>query len=242
MELPLSSQLVPSLVFLESVDSTNLELERRLANDLPEFTTVMAAEQTAGLGRLGRSWVSEPASSISMSILLRPPSLESASQLTLLAANSVHRALTDLTGANLSIKWPNDILLEGKKVCGILASLSGPAVILGLGINLLSQRSAPDTATSLDQVASLSFDQVASAVLTNLREGYRELVSSQDFGLQLEYLRRNCSTLGQQVRAELPDGSEVRGTAVSISDSGHLVLKSDSIVELAAADVWHLRN
>ena len=242
MDLPLSIQQAPGLVFLDSVDSTNLELGRRLSDDLPEFTVVLAAEQTAGLGRLGRSWVSEPESSLAMSVLLRPASLELAQPITLLAANSVHRALSSLAGAEFSIKWPNDILLRGKKVCGILASVSGSAIVLGLGINLLRQSGAPEHATSLSEVASLSFDQVASAVLAELRQGYSSYSETADFTAELDYLRANCGTLGQQVRAVMPDGSEIRGLATGITEQGHLVVESETTVELAAADVWHLRN
>ena len=243
MDLPLSSAAVPSLIYLGSVDSTNLELIRRLGDDLPEFSTVVSGEQTAGLGRLGRSWVSEPGSSISMSVLLKPTSIELAQQLTLLAANAVHRALVSITdGGSFSIKWPNDILLSGRKVCGILASLHGDSVILGIGVNLSKQSAAPDHATSLEEFGKFSMDQVVAEILKNLSSSYQALIGAGNFDSDLDYLRENCSTIGQRVRAELPDGSEVIGTAIGISIAGHIIIEGDRRYELAAADVWHLRN
>ena len=243
MELPLSRAQVSTLIYLPSVDSTNLELIRRLPDGLEEFTTVVSGEQTAGLGRLGRSWISEPGSSISMSVLLQPPRLELAQSLTLLVASSVHRALVKLTGSNqLSIKWPNDILLAGKKVCGILASLNQQSVIVGMGINLAKQQGAPEHATALSELGKFSFDQVVGEILAELKAAYQGYVSSGDFSAELAYLEKSCSTIGQLVRAELPDGSAITGQAVAISEAGHIVIQGDRRYELAAADVWHLRN
>lgn len=243
MELPLSSAQASTLVYLPSVDSTNLELIRRLPDGLEEFSTVVSGEQTAGLGRLGRSWVSEPGSSISISVLLKPVRIELAQSLTLLAANSIHRALVKLTGSDqISIKWPNDILLSGKKLCGILASLNQHAVILGMGINLAQQQDAPEHATSLSVLGNFSFDQVVAAVLGELKSAYRGYIASGDFSAELAYLEKSCSTIGQLVRAELPDGSAITGRAEAITEAGHIVIQGDQRYELAAADVWHLRN
>lgn len=242
MQLTQSQKSFPALRYLDSVDSTNLELQRGCQPSTAEFTAVVAGEQTAGLGRLGRSWVSEPGTSISVSVLLRPDDLQQAGLATLLAANSVHRAMTGLTGSDqISIKWPNDVLIGQRKVCGILAQLHDSAVILGIGINLRRQIGAPEHATALDELVAASADDVVLAVLTELRAGWEKL-KSMGAAHELDYLRKNCSTLGTKVRAELPGGEVITGVAKSITEAGHLVIASDTEVELAAADVWHLRN
>lgn len=242
MQLAQSQKAFPSLRYLDSVDSTNLELLRGYQPSTPEFTVVTAGEQTAGLGRLGRTWVSEPGTSISISVLLRPTELDQAGFATLLAANSVHRALTDLTGSEqISIKWPNDILIGQRKVCGILAQLHDSALILGIGINLRKQNSAPEQATALDELVDASPDNVVLAVLTELRVRW-EAFKLQGPAPELQYLRNHCSTLGTKVRAELPGGEMIIGIAKSITAAGHLVIDAETEVELAAADVWHLRN
>ena len=242
MQLDRCQKVFPSLRYLDSVDSTNLELQRSYQPSTGEFTVVVASEQTAGLGRLGRTWVSEPGTSISISVLLKPTDLEHAGFATLLAANSVHRALTDLTGSEqISIKWPNDILIGERKVCGILAQLHDSSVILGIGINLKRQNSAPEHATALEELVDAAPEDVVLAVLTELRARW-EVLKAQGPAIELLYLRNHCSTLGTNVRAELPGGEIINGVAKSITAAGHLVIDAETEVELAAADVWHLRN
>lgn len=241
MELVESRKQVPDLIFLPSVDSTNLELERRLQTGAPDYTVLVAAEQTAGLGRLGRSWVSQPGASLSLSVLLGPMAPEVASLSTLLAATAVHRALSgNYPNAKFEIKWPNDILVGGKKVCGILATLKSERVILGIGVNLQTQAGTPDTATSLSELGPTSFDVTLAAILRELNQ---LLFTSEPAARSaMEYLRANCITLDSQVRAQLPDGSEILGLATAITDLGLLVIEGNETVELAAGDVWHLRN
>lgn len=242
MQLAKSQHAFPNLRSLDSVDSTNLELQRSYQSTTEEFTIVAAGEQTAGRGRMGRNWVSEPGSSIAVSVLLRPNHFDQSGFATLLAANAVHESLTGLSGSNqISIKWPNDVLIGARKVSGILAQLHDNAVILGIGINLKRQQGAPDTATALDELVEISADEAVLAVLTNLRDRWQRL-QSQGVAAELDYLRQHCSTLNTMVRAELPGGAEIKGIAKSITDLGHLVISAQTDVVLAAADVWHLRN
>ena len=139
------------LIELEFVDSTNLELVRRLANGkLENFSLVVSHSQTAGMGRLGRSWVSEPESSISASLYLTSKHTAELGWATLIAAVSIRSAIAELVSEDVLVKWPNDVLVGGKKISGILAQIQPDnSLVLGFGINLKAQAGAPDTATAL---------------------------------------------------------------------------------------------
>lgn len=243
MQLAKSRSVVPGLRYVESIDSTNAELARLHAS-LDDFTVLIAGEQTTGQGRSGRSWVSMPDASISVSFLLRPATIQLSSLVTLLAAASAHQALVHLfPDIPFSIKWPNDILIGERKLAGILAQRNQDgSVVCGIGINLSPQSQAPDTATALSDYVSTDFDEVTSAVLASMKINWELLQSSKDGEWLIDYLRRNCSTLGSEVRAELASGESIVGTATKITPDGHLVIQSEKEHTLAAADVWHLRK
>ena len=244
MDFPLSQGLANDLIHLGEVDSTNLELGRRIAADSPEFTVVVADSQTAGRGRLGRNWTSEPGSSLAVSILLRPAPA-SRGWVTLLAGVAMARALREL-GLEAFVKWPNDVLIASKKVSGILAELRADgSVILGVGLNLKNQQGAPDTATSLEaQGIEVTADKALAYFLAAFRSRYSVLEQSADFGITktLNELAEICGTLGEKVRADFPDGHSITGTAKSIDRNGQLVIETPELISVSAADVWHLRN
>lgn len=242
-----SSKIAPDLIFLSEVDSTNLELARRNAlSALSDLSVLAAARQTEGQGRMGRTWVSEPGTSVSVSILLRPNSERIGSWVTLLAAASARQAIHHLTGQKIQIKWPNDLLFEDKKLSGILAQLQPDgSIVLGVGINLRNQTGAPETATSLSAMGSEpDFDQVLAAFLTAFFARWSVMQTSPDLVIDKTRaeLLENSATIGKQVRAILPGGDELIGLAVDIDSAGHLVINTPEPVVLAAADVWHLRN
>jgi BirA family biotin operon repressor/biotin-[acetyl-CoA-carboxylase] ligase len=138
----------------DSLPSTNIEAAKRATDGAPEGLCIVAREQTAGRGRLDRHWVSPKDAGLYCSIILRPPIDHSVwPLLTLMAGVAVHHALIDSCGLVTDIKWPNDILANGRKLCGILAETvetpMGRAVVVGIGINL-TQRAFP---SELDQVA-----------------------------------------------------------------------------------------
>lgn len=244
MDFPLSQGLVNDLIHLGEVDSTNLELGRRIEANSPEFTVVVADSQTAGRGRLGRNWTSEPGSSLAVSILLRPHPA-SRGWITLLAGVAMARALREF-GLEAFVKWPNDVLIGSKKVCGILAELRADgSVILGAGLNLKNQQGAPETATSLEaQGLEVNADKALAYFLAAFRSRYSVLEQSADFAITktLNELAEICGTLGQKVRADFPDGSSMSGTAKSIDRNGQLVIETPEPISVSAADVWHLRN
>ena len=242
VNLEKSLAIDPELVFLDSIDSTNLELARLLAgSSKPDLFAIVAAQQTSGKGRLGRTWVSEPESSISLSILLRPGDGIEQGLIPLFIGSMVSIALSKVTGQTAQVKWPNDILIEEKKVCGILSELSEHGIITGIGINLRTQEGAPETACSVSDFSQASFDDVLSEALFQIRAGWTKwLAMSNEFALQL--VRDSSSTIGSEVRAILPSGEEVTGTAVSIEPDGRLQIQGADLHQLSAADVWHLRN
>ena len=136
VNLEKSLSVDPRLEYLETIDSTNLELARRLeAESKPDLFAIVAAEQTAGRGRLDRSWVSESKTSISLSVLLRPKPHIERGLIPLFVGTQVAKALSELTGANAGVKWPNDVLIAERKISGVLAELSEHGVIAGVGID-----------------------------------------------------------------------------------------------------------
>lgn len=249
MELPKSKSLVQRLEYLASVDSTNLELGRMNASSsLPNFTALVSGSQTGGLGRMGRAWVSEPNSSISMSLLLRSKAKkEQLSWVNLIAGVSVQATISSLSPkSKVSVKWPNDVLVEGKKISGILSQLQEDgSLVLGVGINLLQQEAAPEHAISLSELGvQATFDEVLALFLTHFRARWAIFQDSPELAIKKTRgeLEQVCSTLGQAVRAELPGGKTLHGIASEIDELGQLVILTPERVALAAADVWHLRN
>ena len=247
MYLEQTASVVNELIALDSVDSTNLELARRLAaGPLENFSLVVASEQTAGMGRLGRAWVSEPGTSISASLYLKSSHTAQLGWATLIAATAIRAAIADLVDAQVLVKWPNDVLVNDKKISGILAQIQPDgSLILGFGINLKAQLGAPDTATALDLLGvEADFDTVLHAVVRNFRirwaifEADPQTAITKARGELVQY----SATLGKSVRAELPGGGEVLGIAKDIDREGRLVIETPEPVVVSAADVWHLRN
>ena len=262
MLLPASSDRVPRLIRLPSIASTNGELVR-LAEDqeLPAFTTLVTDHQTAGRGRRGRSWVAPAGTSLAISVLLRPSGPDGValdpsrySWLSLAAGIAMTDAVAAvLPDAEVGFKWPNDVQVAGKKICGVLGELlpSGGGAVMGAGINVTM--TAPQlpvpTATSLAIEGAVG-DDIPDRVLSVYLARLVELVDSygshggdaEASGLRAEAVER-CTTLGRQVRAELPGGAELVGSAVGIDLLGRLQIRSESgrVEAVAAGDIIHLR-
>lgn len=241
MQLTKSRAVFSDLIWLESVDSTNLEMQRRIGEDLQDFAAVIARTQTSGQGRLGRAWESPAGASLSLSVFLRGPILEPG-WLSLLAALAVTRALSTLGVSQARVKWPNDVLVAGKKISGILSSLTSEgSVVLGIGLNIKPQSQQLTSATSLEELGiNAGIDEVAAAIGVNLREVFSGRPALAD--VQKAAFRAACLTIGQDVKAELPGGEIVNGLATAVDDSGQLVILTPEPMSLSAADVWHLRG
>lgn len=228
-----------ALLCLDTVDSTNNELKRR-ADTAPDGLAVLAQEQTGGRGRLGRSFVSPAGKGLYLSVLLRPQCvLADAGMLTAWTAVAVCRALERCCGVRAGIKWPNDIMLEGRKLCGILTELELEAetaalrhVIVGVGINV-SQDAAdfgPEVAPvaiSLAQALGRAprRSQLAAEVLSALDDLYRAFPAQK-----ADYLARYralCVTAGRAVRVLRP-GQVRTGTAEAVNEDFALLVRWDN--------------
>ena len=221
---------VPVLQVLEETSSTNALLKASV--DLPHGSVVIARRQTGGRGRLGRQFAS-PEGGLYLSLLLkaRVP-VEQQLHLTAMAAVAVRRGIEISCGIAPEIKWLNDLLVGGKKLCGILAELcfmgETPAVILGVGINCNTRREdfppeLQDTACSLRQILGHEIDpnELAAAVIRELRQMDRVLFSQKEAYLK-EYAAA-CVTLGKSVRVLDPKG-DYEALAVGIDPQGGLIV------------------
>lgn len=218
---------------LDSTDSTQSEAQRLAATGAPEGTVVTARHQRAGRGSRGHDWWDAPGQSLLASVLLRPPGpAATAPQLSLVGGLAVADALAAVASVPARIRWPNDLLVDGRKVCGILAEASSDGagrlhhVILGIGINL-AQTAFPaalaERATSLRLVTGRDFEAgaVLAAVLEPLARHYEAWRAGGFAALRAAWLER--STLpGQPVR--LPDGTV--GVGVDVGDDGILAARS----------------
>lgn len=237
-----------------STGSTNADL---LARGGPEGQVLVAEEQTAGRGRLGRSWTSVPGASLTFSVLLRPSSVPPARRgwLPLLTGVAVASAVRSAAGVHAELKWPNDVLAGGRKLAGILAEQSsdGSAVVVGVGLNVAMPAAAlPVSPTGLPATsllvegADIAREPLLIEVLSQLERWYLAFVSDPDparSGLLAEY-RSLCGTLGRTVRVELPVGRVLTGVAEDIDPGGRLLVRvaeATSVTPVSAGDVIHLR-
>ncbi len=235
---------------VDTTGSTNSDLVAAAESGRTREGSVIAAgEQTAGRGRLGRSWVSEAGTTLSFSVALAPP-LSRAGFLPALTGLAVARTLADL-GAEPApqLKWPNDVMIGGRKAAGILAEAGRGCVVVGCGINVsMGEKDLPvPEATSL-ALAGVRIDrtELLIALLTELHGAYSRWkdagFSAEGSGLLADY-RRYCSTLNREIRVLLPDGGTLSGTAVDVDPVGRLVVAGPGgQTVLTAGDVIHVRD
>jgi BirA family biotin operon repressor/biotin-[acetyl-CoA-carboxylase] ligase len=229
-----TSWLGRSLACHEVTGSTNSDAAELGRGGAPEGAVVVADAQTAGRGRLGRSWVSEPGLNLYLSVLLRPEILPfEAPQLSLVAGVAVAAALESL-GARPRIKWPNDVLLDGRKVCGILTEIEAEAdrvsfVVVGLGVNLNSRlhdfpEELHDKATSLRIESGETVERapVAARVLGELERFY-DLFRGGGFGAVAPEWERRTALVGRELTVS-GAGEVVSGTYAGVDTDGALLL------------------
>ena len=229
------------LKFLQETDSTNQVLKKMAAQNAPEGTVVISEMQSAGRGRRGRAWWSSPNRGIWMSILLRPNLHPSSVQtLTLAASLAVMQALKPFKIDGMGIKWPNDILINGKKVCGILTELSAEAekvdwVIIGIGLNVNhSEADFPDdissVATSLrmnvTKNALLDRSVIAANIIDELEKVYRCFLEKGPAWVVHEWKKYNI-TLGKRIKIINQQG-EVNAEAIDITEEGRLIVRDEN--------------
>ncbi|MFH9688503.1 biotin--[acetyl-CoA-carboxylase] ligase [Streptomyces sp. NPDC017413] len=247
-----------SLEVVESTGSTNTDLAGRARGGAAgEGTVLVAEEQTAGRGRLERTWTAPPRSGLFLSVHLEPGDIpvERWGWVPLLAGVAAATGLAKSAGVDMSLKWPNDLLVsvegEERKTGGILGEFAGDGIVVGLGVNvsLRADELPAPTAGSLALAGAVSTDRetLLRAVLRSLEDWYGRWKAADGdaaaCGLQAAYAA-GCATLDRTVRAELPGGTSLVGEAVAIDGDGRLVLSTEGGLQrpVSAGDVVHLRG
>lgn len=244
---PPAGRLRYSVEVVDRAPSTNALVAERARAGAAEGLVVVAEHQTAGRGRLDRSWHTPARSALTFSVLLRPDAAPDRwPWLPLLTGVAVH----DAVGGGVRLKWPNDVLHGDLKLAGILvervATPTGPAAVVGVGINVSTTHDElpVPTATSL-ALAGHERDRtdLLLELLAELDRVYAVWVraAADDELLRSTYTRR-CATVGQLVRVELPSGDSLTGTAVDVDLAGRLVVQSGGTTTVVGAgDVVHVR-
>ena len=235
-----------TVLYQETLDSTNAQLRRLAAEGAPHGSLCLCEQQTAGRGRLGRSWHSPAGAGLWQSVLLRPAlSPVQAQLLTLCAALAMTRAVTALTGLPVGVKWPNDLLLHGKKICGILLELSTEMdaighVIVGVGLNV-HPRAVPEAlrgqAAALgDEVTPPPRRDILLRYLAELEVLVEQVTAKGYPGIAAEY-EASCLTLGRPVR--VTGGTDMSGTAEAVDEDGALLVRTEdgALRRVLAGDV-----
>lgn len=230
--------------------STNSDLVRAAAAGAPAGSVLAADEQLSGRGRLGRGWQAPARSSLAVSVLLRPPPTTQGAWgwLPLLVGVGVVDAVQTVAGVSALLKWPNDVLVDDRKLAGILAERvnteGGPAAVVGVGLNV------SQTADELPVAAAVSLagcgagqldrTDLAGALLMAVAARYREWLADPD-AVRTAYLIRS-GTVHRTVRVQLPGGQDLNGPALDVDRHGRLVVGTPAgEVAVAAGDVVHVR-
>lgn len=226
-----------TLEWIDSCESTQIIAHRLAQEGVPDGTVVLTEEQTAGRGRMARKWDSVHGKGIWMSVILRPDvSLHRAPQFTLITAVAVVRAIEDVTGLRPDIKWPNDILMNGKKSTGILTELQSDAdgikaLIIGIGLN--ANQDPEDFSDEVKEIATslkmetgqhVSRQELVRAILYHL-EQYTALYIKEGFGVLKLMWESYSTTIGKPVRARMAKET-LEGIAEGITDDGVLQLRT----------------
>lgn len=237
-----------NLVVLDKIDSTNNEAKRMAENGAAAGTLVISDSQTAGKGRRGRSWSSPDGSSIYMTLMMRPDiNPVKAPMLTLVAAMAVRKAVHEASGIQSMIKWPNDLVCNGKKICGILTEMSAEPdfinyVVIGIGINVNIEGfpdEIKDTATSLKIESGHYIDRNhIISEFCNYFESYYNKFTGSGMKMLTEEYNANLINFGRHIRVLDPSG-EFTGISKGINENGELlVVKEDgSTVTVMSGEV-----
>jgi BirA family biotin operon repressor/biotin-[acetyl-CoA-carboxylase] ligase len=243
------------IIYFRETDSTNIRAKYLAGDGAPEGTVVVAEMQTQGKGRKGRSWFSPAGDGIYTSVILRPPiPPNEAPKLTLMASVAVAEALLSLTSLKIKIKWPNDILITGRKVAGILTEISTDMdridyVVIGVGVNVNTPRKSlrPDirqTATSVFMETGKVFPRIAllRAFLEWL-EIYYEAFKTKGFDPILNRWRHLADIIGQRISVDLMDSVRV-GKVLDVDKDGFLILqdREGTIERIISGDVTLLNQ
>ncbi|WP_345801857.1 biotin--[acetyl-CoA-carboxylase] ligase [Microbacterium sp. AZCO] len=256
---PLAAAVSPRVQIVETTDSTNADVLAAVTDDpggWPHLSLLLTTDQRAGRGRLDRSWTTPPGTALAVSVVVRVPDLPIPARgwIPLIAGAAMTRAIGEqliASGHAARLKWPNDVLLDAGKVCGILAEVVPglhDAVVIGSGVNTRMPRTDLPlaTATSFEAVGlECDDDRLLADYLTALDRLLAALVEAggdaEASGVHAE-VSELCSTIDSDVVVSLPDGSKLEGRAESLDPDGRLVVRSgDVLTTVSAGDVVHVR-
>lgn len=232
-----------NIIHFDTINSTNIKAKELAASGESDGTVIISEEQTAGKGRLGRQWVSPKGKGIWMSIILRPDMDPiHASKVTLIGAAAVFNALSALNISAL-IKWPNDLVINNKKTCGILTEMSAELnqihyLVMGIGINVnLNEEDFPiqmrSIATSLKSVSGIDIDRKAliADILNNFEILYTEFIQTNSIVTSVEICKKNSIFIGKDVKIIKFD-KEFIAKAIDLDNEGQLIIEhSDGTIE-----------
>jgi BirA family biotin operon repressor/biotin-[acetyl-CoA-carboxylase] ligase len=226
------SPLPYTLRYFPTLGSTNTYAMRLPPGEAQEGLVIITDHQTAGRGRVGRVWEGFARQQLTFSIILTPSF--AANWLMMASALAVHEAITGVTGLAPAIKWPNDVLIGAKKVCGILIETSGEIAVIGIGVNVngslaqLPELAARATTLEDEVGRPLSRDALAAAILLTLAEHYEAMRSQGDAGREAVRVawRDRLITLGANVRIDQGQ-TQVRGWAEDVAGDGALIVLRD---------------
>jgi len=238
------------LYTFDEIDSTNEMAKKYAASGKPEGTVVVAEKQLQGKGRLRRTWDSPKGQGIWVSVIIRPNILPtSAPQITFVLAVGMVRAMDKALGLKAEIKWPNDILINGKKVAGILTELSAEIeridyIVFGIGLNVNQKKEDfPEEFRNKAMSLSMALGQNVSrvkllqAMLEELERTYHEYLE-KGFAYILKEWKANSCTLGKEVQI-IMEGDKLEGKAVDLDQDGFLIIqdKNNQLHRIIAGDV-----
>jgi BirA family biotin operon repressor/biotin-[acetyl-CoA-carboxylase] ligase len=222
----------------EQTTSTNDVMEKLARDGVKEGVVIFAESQTKGRGRLGRKWISPECKGLWFSVLLRPDLRpQETTQLTVASATALRRAIFSETNLKAEIKWPNDLLIGGKKVAGILTELSAELdrvrhVILGVGVDVNlgagefpSELRKSATSLKIESGRTIERAELAAAILRELDGDYSRICAGKFTEVADEW-EENCSTIGKDVTVQI-GGRKIRGNAESLDDDGALLVRTE---------------
>jgi len=218
-----------SVSVTEETDSTQIDL----ANNFEPGKVLVAEFQSAGRGRLDRKFEVPPRKGLTFSFCIKAE--KDFGWIPLITGLAVSRAINKYLGKEIvNIKWPNDLLVNGKKLAGILSEKVGSGAVVGVGINIFqTQEELPiENAISLSMIGNIDRTELLIEVLSELGVALTNIEGEKN------NYRESCATIGQKVRATLPNGEEIEDVAIGISNDGSLLLNSR---EISVGDIVHLR-
>ncbi|MEZ3156083.1 biotin--[acetyl-CoA-carboxylase] ligase [Microbacterium sp. BWR-S6Y] len=252
---PRTADVSPRVQVVATTDSTNADVVAAVTADpagWPHLSLLVTDDQRAGRGRLDRSWTAPAGTALAMSVVVDASGIPMALRgwIPLAAGAAMTRAVrAQLTGhgGTADLKWPNDVLVDGAKICGILAEAvpgTFDTVVVGAGVNTrMSRADLPvTTATSFQAIgAECDDDRLMADYLGHLRDTLAALASGEADRVHRD-IEKLCATVGRDVTVSLPDGTTLQGRAERLDDDGRLVVTAGTIeTVVAAGDVVHVR-